>query len=730
MLQIKSHRRFLALLALGLGVAPVSAQDRDQRTEIPAAVQRTIDFNKEVRPLLTARCGACHLNGKKNGGLRMDSRELFLAGGDSGAVVKIGKSGESPLIRLVSALDPENRMPPQGPILSNEHVGILRAWIDQGLKWEENGKVVKAPAELTALEAEAAGLCPVSKVPSKLVYHTALGEQTYHFCCPECKKAFIANPAKYRATDSGKPALKSSAKAAPSAPTKLGALALGRLIDEHIDHRLAEKKLLPSPPTDDAEFLRRLTLDLHGVIPPVDKLVAFLDGAGADNRRKIVDDLLADARYGHHMADVWDHLLVPRNTPGSEAAVAPLTRYLEQKFQDNIPWDQLARDLLTSSGTQKESGAVTFFLANRTTPMVVDSVSRTFLAMPLECAQCHDHPYTRWEQTDYWGFAAFFQGVSRGAIDKFGVIQLNSTRGLTEQQSRLQIALPPLTAAGRDKKKKEKVELVPARLLGAERLALGKNESVVARPLAAQWLTAADNPYFARAMVNRLWWHFFGRGLVNPVDDMFKLEATASHPELLDALTAQFVANGYDVKHMIRAIASSAAYQRTSKPLKANENDTQYYSRVPLRVMTPEQMWDSLVSLFGREPALPSAKLGRPLVVAQRGLPTTPRGEFVMYFLAEGAAPTDYAQGVPHALRLLNGLQFNNVDALLTRIAPAADNPAKAVEALYLTVLSRRPTAAETTFMTDYAKGRKDQQAAYQDILWVLLKSSEFVMNH
>jgi YHS domain-containing protein len=722
---------FLALLVTGTihGACGIrAAADRDQRTQIPAAVPRTVSFAKEVQPLLAARCGTCHLNGKKSGGFRMDSRELFLQGGDSGPVVKAGSSGESPLIRLVAALDPENRMPPQGPILSNDHVGILRAWIDQGLKWEAGVTSLKPPEQLTALEAEAAGLCAVRKVPSKLVYHTTLGEQTYHFCCLDCKKTFVANPAKYGVPDSGKLTSKVSAKPVPSAPTRLNALALARHIDEHINKRLAEKKLTPSPQADDPEFLRRLYLDVHGVIPPVDRLVTFLDAAGADKRLKVVDNLLADARYSRHMADVWDHLLVPRNTPGSEPAVAPLTAYLEQKFHDNVPWDQLVRDILTSSGTQKENGAVTYFLANRTTPMVVDSASRTFLAMPLECAQCHDHPYTRWEQTDYWGFAAFYQGVSRGAIDKFGVIQLNSARGLTEQQSRLEIILPT-AAAGREKKK-ETVERVPARLLGAERLALGKNESVVARPLAAKWLTAAGNPYFARAMVNRLWWQFFGRGLVNPVDDMFKLEAEASHPELLEALSAQFVANGYDVKYMIRAITSSEAYQRTSKPLKGNEKDTQWYSRGPMRVMTPEQIWDSLVSVFGKEPAMPAGKLGRPLLVAQGGLPTTPRGEFIMYFVAEGAAPTEYTQGVPHALRLLNGLQFNNVDALLSRIAPPADNPAKAIEAIYLTVLSRRPTAAEATFMIDYAKRRNDQQATYQDILWVLLKSSEFVMNH
>src|SRR5687767_8435562 len=154
--------RPLACLALAALTASVAASDRDKRTEIPTAVARTVSFAKEVQPLLAARCGSCHLHGKKNGGFRMDSRELFLAGGDSGPVVKVGKSAESTIIRLVAALRPDERMPPDGPILSNEHVAILRAWIDQGLKWEGGAEVTKkSPKDYSADEAEAAGLCAV-----------------------------------------------------------------------------------------------------------------------------------------------------------------------------------------------------------------------------------------------------------------------------------------------------------------------------------------------------------------------------------------------------------------------------------------------------------------------------------------------------------------------------------------------------------------------------------------
>jgi hypothetical protein len=733
--RIASRSGIVLCLVLGSSSVLLSA-DRDQRTQVPAAVTRTVGFRTEVQPLLTARCGICHMNGKKSGGLSMDSRELFLNGGASGPVVEIGKSGTSPLIKLVAALEADNRMPPEGPILSNEHVGILRAWIDQGVKWEEGVAAVKAPEEMTAAEAEAAGLCPVRKVPSKLVYHTTLGDRKYHFCCPECKKAFVANPAMYRVPAAEAVASRSVQPAAVIAGVRQDSPALARSIDEHIQRRLADKGIPVAPPAEDAEFLRRVYLDLHGVIPPADQVVAFLDRADPPKRARLIETLLADQQYGRHMADVWDHLLVSRHTPGCEPAVVPLTQYLEKKFNDNVPWDVLVRDLLTATGAQQDRGAVTYFLANHTTPAVVDSASRVFLALPLECAQCHDHPYSRWEQRDFWGFASFFTGVSRSDIDrKTGILVIKpGVSRVTEQATYPQAG--PSPPASREKSR-SRPEPFPARFLDAAPLALERNVPILARPLMAKWMTAPENPYFARAIVNRIWWHFFGRGLVNPVDDMFRPEATATHPELLEALTAQFVASGFDLKHLVRAIVNSQTYQRTSRPPllaqgeKEGATDHEFYSRMPIKVLTPEQMWDSLVNLFGREPDMPSRRLGRVLVALQNGVPTTPRGEFIDFFLGDrSAAPTDFTQGIPHALRLLNGLQFNNVETLLDRIVRPGDEPARAVEALYLATLSRRPTPAEARYMTDYVKRHDRRETAYADILWALLKSSEFVMNH
>jgi hypothetical protein len=319
-------------------------------------------------------------------------------------------------------------------------------------------------------------------------------------------------------------------------------------------------------------------------------------------------------------------------------------------------------------------------------------------------------------------------GASRSDIDrKTGILVIKpGVSSVKEYETALRAGpTPPRTR----EKTKKKPELFPARCPGAAPLASERNQ--LARPLAAKWMTAPENPYFGGAIVNRVWWHFFGRGLVNPVDDMFKPEATATHPELLEALTVQFVASGFDLKHLARAITNSQAYQRTSRPTRDNKGDHLLYSKMPIKVLTPEQLWDSLVDLYGQEPAMPSRRVGRVVLALQNGVPTTPRGEFVAFFLGDrNAAPTDFTQGIPNALRLLNGLQFNNVEAAVARIIRADADPSQAVEALYLAALSRRPTAEESKSMTDYVKRQTKREAACADVLWALLKSSEFVMNH
>jgi hypothetical protein len=491
----------------------------------------------------------------------------------------------------------------------------------------------------------------------------------------------------------------------PKAGTKLDAPALARLIDQHINQRLDAEKVPPSPRADDAEFLRRAYLDITGVIPPADKVAAFLDSTDPDKRARLVDELLDSPQYGRHQADIWQAMLLPRTSDNRRLQTQPLITWLEEGYNSNKPWDQFVTELLTASGPQDKNGATTFFLANPTADKLTDTVSRLFLGVQLQCAQCHNHPFTGWKQTEYWGLAAFFRKVRADNVTR--AARQGMTAGVNESGRGRQPMLP------------ESAQIVPPRFFQGEQPPVNAAEPF--RPVLARWLTAADNPFFARALVNRMWGQFFGRGFINPVDDMHE-ERPVSHPELLQALAGQFAANGFDVKYLIRAICHSQAYQRTSKPFGGNEDDV-LFSHMAIKPLTPEQLYDSLEQVLGRQARPRGAPRG------QRG-GGDPRAAFVAFFQSdEGAEPTEYQAGIPQALRLMNSPQLNNTAALLNRVARSG--PAQAVEQLYLATLARRPTAAEAQRLTAYVgQHGSDARKAYGDILWALLNSSEFTLNH
>lgn len=504
----------------------------------------------------------------------------------------------------------------------------------------------------------------------------------------------------------------STAPAPPSVPsvqTKVEMAALVRRIDQLVQQRLVEEKLPVSGRSSDAEFLRRVTLDLTGVIPAPEKIAAFLDSTDSNKRSKAIDELLADPAFGRHMADVWQELLLPRVSDNRRLQTIGLIKWLEEGFNANKPWDQFVRDLLTSSGNQDENGAVTFFLANPTADKMTDTVSRQFLGIQLQCAQCHNHPFTGWKQTEYWGMAAFFTKVRTGNFKK--AAKKGGPVGVEEDTS---------PKGGKRNKLPESAKIVPAKFLQGEEPKLQANEPM--RPVLAKWLTAPENPFFAKAAVNRFWALLFGRGFVNPIDDMHQ-DNPASHPELLQELSQQFIATGFDVKQLMRTICNSETYQRTSKPTGANAEDQELYSHMAVKVMTPGVLYDSLETVIGREKQQQARGKG------QR-VPTTPRQQFIAFFQAEeGADPTEYQAGIPQALRLMNSRQLNGNSALLQQ-AMKLGQPEKVVEHLYLSTLSRRPTAAELQRLTAFVAKSEDQRKGYADVLWALLNCSEFALNH
>jgi hypothetical protein len=492
---------------------------------------------------------------------------------------------------------------------------------------------------------------------------------------------------------------------------KLDAVELARQIDQAIQARLDAEKVKPSPQADDAEFLRRLYLDLHGVVPTPDRVTAFLDSRDPAKRARLIDELLASPRYGQHLADIWLFYLYPPAGIGRYSPEA-LTKWLEDAFNKK-PWNKQVYELLTASGSTAENPAATYLVKGRelfSPAELTDLASQYFLGVRLNCAQCHNHPFASWKKTDYWGMAAFFSQMEqpfRGQAN----IKDNPRADLKKQPDY------------------EKLKAAVPTFLGGEKPKVSAD--ILYRPMLADWVTSPSNPYFARALANRMWGHFFGRGLVNPVDDMHDGNPP-SHPELLQLLTEQFVANGFDHKFLCRAICNSQVYQRTSKPLpgaeretRNAESETELFSRMPIKVLSPEQLYDSLLVVTGA----PAQTGGG---ARSGGTRLSPRAEFLSFFRSDGEPePTSYERGIPQLLRLMNSPQFltkgrGEVAGLPSTAKPAA----QAVEELYLRVLSRRPTRQEADLMSAYLKKAGTGQQAYGEIFWTLLNSSEFSLNH
>jgi hypothetical protein len=488
--------------------------------------------------------------------------------------------------------------------------------------------------------------------------------------------------------------------------------ALSKMIDSHIDAKLTAGKVAASPVCSDEEFLRRAYLDITGVIPTTDKAKAFLDDTSADKRAKLIEELLASPNFGRRLADLWQAKLLPRESGNRFVLRDPFVKWLEGKFNENTPWDKFATDLVTATGTVEDNPAVTYFLANRAVDKLTDGVTQHFLGIQLACAQCHNHPFTGWKQTEYWGMATFFSKVRPDNPKNANKGGDNTKIGVQEGnvKTKAKDFFP------------ESAKTVPAKFLGGDEPRLTNNEPY--RPVLAKWLTAYENPYFAKAMVNRTWALMFGTGFVNPIDDMMP-ENLPSHPELLNELAAQFAAGGFDVKNLYRAIANSRAYQRTSKPFGGNHTDDQLFSHMTVKTLTPEQLYDSLnlVTASGEKVAPSPRPAG-----GKKG-PAGGRDGFVQFFLggAETSNPTEYEAGIPQVLRLMNSRITGNPNVVKSFVT-TGDKPATVIEKLYLATLSRRPTTAESEKLAAFVAKSATAQEAYGDILWAILNSSEFTM--
>ena len=508
------------------------------------------------------------------------------------------------------------------------------------------------------------------------------------------------------------------------------------LIDRHLATTWQKANVKPAAPADDAEFLRRVYLDVAGRIPGATEARQFLDDKRPDKRNRLVEQLLSSPHYANHFTNVWRALLLPEVATSIQARIQlPAFRsWLRKHLDQNTAYDALVRELITApmgtAGMGKGFGLGddtpspdAFFLAKDLMPEnLAAAVSRVFLGVKLECAQCHDHPFATWKRDQFWSFAAFFAGVKRQGQ---GDVVIASR----EDPAKREIAIPNTSRMAR------------ARFLDGKEPAWKDGGNT--REILGEWITKPDNPYFARAAVNRMWAYFFGTGLIDPVDEIAGGDHPATCPELLDALAKAFVESKFDLKFLVRAITSSRAYQLTSHGGAGGQEDVKLFARMAVRGLTAEQLFDSVAKAVGFRDNNANAPPG----VVFAGGPGNGREEFLARFATTGDKPTEKQTSILQALTLMNSklvADATSVDRSETLAgvvdAPFLDSAGK-VEVLYLAALARRPTAAEADRVTkfvgehthtakDDAERKKLYAEALADVFWTLLNSGEFVLNH
>ena len=486
-----------------------------------------------------------------------------------------------------------------------------------------------------------------------------------------------------------------------------------RRIDALLGERMAEARVEPAPRSSDAEFLRRASLDLNGVIPRVADVRAFLADQSPDKRQKLVDRLLASPHHATHLANSWRQLMLPPGLGLQQIQnVAGVQNWLRGQFSQNMRYDRVVNEFLVSSGGG-EAGPALYYTSLELKPeKLAASTSRIFLGLQIECAQCHPHPFDHWKQENFWGYAAFFA-------------QLDQTQAMSPGGRVSLVDLPDGEVTLPD----TETVVAPKYLDGTD---LADRQRGTRRQQLAIWMASRDNPFLARAAVNRVWSHMFGRGLVEPVDDLGP-HNPPSHPQLMKELTDYFVEAGFDLRDLYRTLGLTDAYQRTSVQQSDETPPAELFATMAIKTMTSEQLYDCLKQTLMR-----SSGDGPAFLPGARGLFDPQRLAFAAKMNMQGSNATEFEAGVLQALTMLNGSETAAAtsvvqSSLLSSLEAPWFTDEDRVDVLLLATLSRLPSDEERRAFSAHVDSAADQekkQHAFSDILWALLNSAEFMMNH
>ncbi len=487
-------------------------------------------------------------------------------------------------------------------------------------------------------------------------------------------------------------------------------------IDELALAKWKKLGIVPSELCTDGEFIRRVSLDLCGRLPTPEEVKVFLADKSSAKRAALIDRLLEDRDYAGYFAMRWGSILRNASLAGSEQAAYAFHDWLRDMIARNRPYDEFVRGIVAAAGEWQDAPAVNWYWQMRDDQLhqPVADTAQVFLGLRLQCAKCHHHPYERWSQDDYFGLAGFFSRLGRKGLGEPPPYYASRTRTTSE--------INPHTGK----------PIEPKYLDGPE-LTVAPDEDP--RQKLVDWMARPDNPFFAKALVNRLWGHFLGRGLVDPVDDMRETNPP-SNPELLDALAKDFLQSKFDVKHVIRVICNSRVYQLSATPNEYNQHDKQNHARFYARRMIAEVLHDAVDQLTGTHTQF--SKMSK-----QARAVDLPHEGFGSYFLDVFDRPPrssacECARSSGASLSQVLHLSFGpDIERKLSdgrgRVAKLVERkatPEQAVEELYLAAFARYPTTAERENVIGYLKGQRDYRKGLEDVAWAMLNSREFIFNH
>ncbi|MCH7987630.1 MAG: DUF1553 domain-containing protein, partial [Planctomycetes bacterium] len=496
------------------------------------------------------------------------------------------------------------------------------------------------------------------------------------------------------------------------------------LIDKAVFAKLTLLGIPPSQIADDATFLRRVSIDIAGTMPTAEEAAAFLADKDPAKRDKLIDTLLDSREYADYFANKWNLVLRNKKRKGEDLeGTYAFYRWIWNSLYENKPYDRFVSDILTASGEARFNPAVVWYREVDQVNEQVEDTAQLFLGLRIQCARCHHHPFEKWSQNDYYGLAAFFSRVGKKNVP-------GATGGRNNRDRRV-FHNEGIASA---KNPRNGQTLKPTGL-GYEPLVIAPDRDP--RVYLANWLADKDNPFFAKALVNRYWKHFFSRGIVDPEDDMRATNPPAN-PELLDKLAKDFIESKFDLKHLIRTICRSSTYQLSSLPNEYNLKDKQNFSRYYPKRLTAEVLYDS----FHQVTSSTQGYSGLPAGTKAIELPDPSVGTYFLKVFGQPQGDTacecerSQEANLAQSLHLLNSNEVQQkISGKTGRAAMLAADKDRSHEVkmreLYRWVYSREPNASELKIaLAHIAKHEKNPNTAYEDIVWALVNTKEFLFNH